>query len=223
MRLARTHVVILLTMACIAAPASAQFWGGCVDNLGRAVTDWPNQSLNDIARASQGRDGSPIIEYNPYILASVTAATRRFFYMHECGHHALGQVSSGTYFPIASEQAADCWAARHLVQSGEFSAVELQTVQAEISRSPGDWAHLPGPQRALNLSRCLDGSSRCRTVTVWEPQTTWTTQYVNTTTACTHCGCNYYGCGCLHAYDVITVPQQVPVTRNVPVQKTRCD
>ncbi|HVT17381.1 MAG TPA: hypothetical protein VHQ90_14525 [Thermoanaerobaculia bacterium] len=175
--------------------------------------------------------GAPVIFYNPQVVLSVSPATRRFFYFHECGHHALGQVVSGQSIPYVSEQQADCWAARTLVGNNIFSLDDLRAVQMDVMRSSGDWAHLPGPQRALNLIACLQGAIQnettpgggCRTETEWEDQTTWVTQYVQQSVPCSHWVCGYAGCGYLHAFDVVTLPQQVPVTHRVPIQRTRCD
>lgn len=204
----------------------AQWWGGCRDVLGTPVLDYSDFRLNDIAMATIA-GGQPVILYNPQVLVSVSPQTRRFFYFHECGHHALGQVISGQNIPYVSEQAADCWAARALIESGEFTSEDLEAVQRDVSRSPGDWTHLPGPQRALNLVACLGGdgrgSGRCRAVTEWEERTVWVTQLVPQSFPCSHWGCGYYGCGYAHPYDVVNVPQQVPVTERVPVERMRCD
>jgi len=210
-----------------ARSAQSQWWGGCRDVLGRPVLDYPDNNLRDIAMASMS-GGTPVIYYNPMVVMSVSPATRRFFYYHECGHHALGQIVSGQSIPYVSEQEADCWAARTLVQSHIFSLDDLREVQQDVSRSPGDWAHLPGPQRALNLIACLGdvgggGGGGCHTVTEYETQTAYVTQYAQQSVPCTHWGCGYAGCGFLHPYDVVTVPQQVPVTRQVPVQRMRCN
>lgn len=218
---------IFLLLAALALPevASAQWWGGCRDVLGTPVFDYPNYNLADIAMATIA-GGQPVILYNPQWVLSVSPETRRFFYFHECGHHALGQVISGQNIPYASEQAADCWAARTLVRSGEFSRESLRTVQREVSLSPGDWTHLPGPQRALNLIACLDGDlpdRRCRNVTEWEDRTDWIVQNVPQNVPCSHWACGYLGCGYVHPFDVVPLPQQVPVTRRVPVQRVRCD
>ncbi len=223
-------VFLAFFVSASASPLYAQWWGGCRDVLGTPVLDYSDSNLQDIAMATIS-NGQPVIIYNPAVVLSVSPSTRRFFYFHECGHHALGQVVSGQNIPYASEQAADCWAARTLVASGTFSDADLRAVQRDVSQSPGDWTHLPGPQRALNLVACLNPDDRkpapehssCRTITEWEDQTTWVTQYVQQSVPCSHWMCGYYGCSYLHAYHVVTVPQQVPVTQRVPVQRTRCD
>lgn len=198
--------------------------------------DYPDNSLGDIAMANI-TGGRPVIWYNPRIVLSVSPSTRRFFYFHECGHHALGQIVSGRIIPYVSEQEADCWAARTLVASGTFSVEDLRAVQADVSRTPGDWTHLPGPRRALNLEACLQqggggGGGRpggrprpqsCRVVTEWEDRVTYETRYVQQPVPCSHTVCGYYGCGPAHQYDFVNVPQQFPVRHRVPVQRTICN
>lgn len=216
--------LLVCILPLFARAVEAQWWGGCRDALGTPVLEYPDNSLGDIAMATIVR-GGPAIIYNPQVVLSVRPETRRFFYFHECGHHALGQVISGRSIPYLSEQQADCWAARSLVEGGEFTLDDLRAVQIDVSRSPGDWSHLPGPQRALNLVACLGGrgNSRCRTVTEFEERTTWVTQVVPQSVPCAHWGCGPFGCGAVHPYDLVQVPRQVPVTQRVPVQRTRCD
>ena len=82
-------------------------------------------------------------------------AVQQFFYYHECAHHVLGHTI-GAGHPMTNEQAADCWAVRELVGRGIFGPGEVQRTQAWIhTASPGDWTHLPGPHRAINLNLCL--------------------------------------------------------------------
>lgn len=216
-----------LVMYPFAPAAAAQFWGGCVDALGRPVPDYPNLMLNDIARAFLGPMGEPVIEYNPQVVVSVSPATRRFFYLHECGHHALGQIISGQNIPFASEQAADCWAAEVLYRQNA-SIADIRSIQRDIAQSSGDWTHLPGPQRAMNLVACVQESNAaseryCEDVVEYEAQQVIETQPVPQQVPCGHCGCDpWMGCGCMHPYDVVTVPMQVPVVRQVPVTRRVC-
>ena len=223
-------VQLALFAALCSAPATlqAQFWGGCRDNYGRAVPDYPKGDLADVAVATLTASGAPIIYYNPAVLLSVSFSTRRFAYMHECGHHALGQISSGVLIPFASEQAADCWAARSLVGSGTFSRADLRAVQTDMAGTSGDWTHFPGPQRALNLIACLSGGDtpdvqRCRTVTEYQDQVFYEDRIVQQQVPCAHCGYNYYGYWvCAHPFDIVNVRTRVPVTRRVPVPRTVC-
>ncbi len=126
----------------------------CVDARGIPVTLVRNDRLNDVAMASLGPRGEPIVQYNPRVLSMMALQTQRFFYMHECGHHALGHVLRR--IPMGIEQEADCFGIVTLVRNGEFSDSDIQIVQGDLARAGrGDWTHLPGPQRAINLRACL--------------------------------------------------------------------
>lgn len=145
-----------LALLLLPLGAAAQLWGDCVDAGGRPVIELANPALADVAVSRLDSQGDPIIEYNPRSLLSVNPTTRRFFYLHECGHHALGQlIVAGAYLPLASEQDADCWAARAMYREGARLG-DLRRVQQELANAPADAAHLPGPQRALNLPACLE-------------------------------------------------------------------
>jgi hypothetical protein len=89
------------------------------------------------------------------VLSWVSPATRRFFYAHECAHHALGHTLGASY-PTQREQQADCWAIRTLVSAGQIGSSDLREIQSDVARlGRADWTHLPGPQRAINLNACL--------------------------------------------------------------------
>lgn len=213
-----------LLFLVVPSKVMGQFWGGCVDAAGRPVTDYPNYNINDIAVSGLAPNGASIIQYNPRVVVSVGPVTRRFFYLHECGHHALGQILTGNYIPFESEQAADCWAAREMLRTG-YTTDDLRQVQRDVSQSSGDWSHLPGPQRALNLLRCVsdeETQGQCRTVTEYQWQTVMVPRVVPQQIPCQHCGCSPYGCSCLHMFDVVSVTVQEPATQRVPVTRTVC-
>jgi len=134
---------------------------GCVDFRGISVASVRNDAINDVAVAGNAPNGAPIIQYNTRVLASLQPQTRLFFYAHECAHHALAH--SVRNVPFTQEQEADCWAVRTLTERGDLDDDDVSVVQSDISRAgQGDWTHLPGPQRAINLRRCLgqrDGSA----------------------------------------------------------------
>lgn len=127
---------------------------GCRDVAGRPVASI-RSAVQDVAMAGLAPNGSPVIYYNPQVLSFYSPVTRLFWYGHECGHHALGHSLGGGH-PLTREQEADCWGIRNLVDAGLADDSDIQTVQSELARnSRGDWTHLPGPQRAINLRRCL--------------------------------------------------------------------
>ena len=160
----RRHFVLLSTVCLIPLSAKAQIsFGGCFDAANRPVPSVSAPGLPDIATSTLTPLGAPVIYYNPGYVAAAGPVVGRFFYLHECAHHALGQVlalASGRLAPIpfAAEQAADCAAIVYLVRTGEFGRRELAIVQASFTGNPGNWTHLPGPVRATNLTACLQNA-----------------------------------------------------------------
>lgn len=129
---------------------------GCVDARGIPVASVRNDQLNDVALATLGPAGQPIILYNTRVLGWLSPQTRLFIYAHECGHHALGHPLQG--IRLGQEQEADCWGIRSVVEAGLLNEYGVRVVQQDIARfGSGDWTHLPGPVRSINLSRCLAG------------------------------------------------------------------
>ena len=153
---------LALGIVFLALPSSLHGQGvtydGCVDMRGIPVASVLDYNLNDVATAALAPNGAPIILYNPRVLASTRWQTRLFFYAHECGHHALGHPLEG--LRPGQEQEADCWGIRTLVEAGRLSDTDISLIQQDISNfARGDWTHLPGPQRAINLRLCLGNSS----------------------------------------------------------------
>jgi hypothetical protein len=159
LNLRRRLVFGLLALSVFSLKLEAQTvtFDGCRDINGYAVASVSNPSIQDIAIAAIFR-GNPVIYYNPYVLANTRAQTRLFFYAHECGHHALGHTLKG--LQLGQEQEADCWGINTLVEQRLVSDNDISLIQADIARfARGDWTHLPGPQRAINLRGCLGSSS----------------------------------------------------------------
>lgn len=130
---------------------------GCRDINGVPVASISNVRIPDIAMASIS-NGRPVIYYNPSVLAWTRHQTHLFFYAHECAHHALGHVLSG--MSLGQEQEADCWGVVTLRRLRRLSDQDISVVQSDIARlGRGDWAHLPGPERAIRLRACLDDSN----------------------------------------------------------------
>ena len=148
--------ILLLCGTSFSFSVSAQVaYEGCVDIRGFAVASIPNYNINDVATAVNLPNGKPVIFYNPNVLASLAPQTRMFFYIHECGHQALGHVINYS-FPMVKEQEADCFAIRTLVQRGMINNFDKEVIQKDLwERGRGDWSHLPGPKRSINLDLCL--------------------------------------------------------------------
>lgn len=145
---------------CASFVASAQIsYEGCKDIRGISVASIADYSLRDVAMASLASNGAPIIRYNPQILSWLHPQTRLFMYAHECGHHALGHTL-GTAFPLIMEQQADCFAIQTLVKQRRVNDNDIAVIQGDIRRAGvADWTHLPGGQRAINLTRCLGANN----------------------------------------------------------------
>ena len=149
-----TGLAVIGIFAAARAVGVQVTFDGCVDYRGIAVASVRNDGINDVAIARSAPNGAPIIEYNVQVLAKLQPQTRLFFYAHECAHHALAHGVRG--HPLTREQEADCWAVRTLTERGDLDDDDMDIVQSDITQAgPGDWTHLPGPQRAINLRRCL--------------------------------------------------------------------
>jgi hypothetical protein len=155
----RTMGFLCVMCCCLLSHADAHAqvsFEGCVVK-GIAVASVQNDSLNDIAMATFMRTPNgmaPVIVYNSLVVASASPSTRVFFYAHECAHHVLGHALQG--LRLGQEQQADCWSIRMLVSMRIFEDAQISEVESDLARfGKADWTHLPGPQRAINLRRCL--------------------------------------------------------------------
>lgn len=101
---------------------------------------------------AEAADGKIII--NPAKMRFFSRGHQKFIYWHECAHVVLGHSGA----TLAQEKEADCFAIRVLKNRERLTPVESEQIMREISRLPGDWAHLPGPSRAAYLHRCGLGS-----------------------------------------------------------------
>lgn len=63
----------------------------------------------------------------------------------------------------------------------------------------------------------------CRTEYVDESYTDYVLQQQQVQGNCQHCGCNAFGCSCLHPFDWYTQPVQVPIQRTRTVPRKICD
>jgi hypothetical protein len=151
------RLFVLLLLMLVAKYASAQVtFDGCVDFRGLPVASVMNGLVQDVAMATYAQNGAPIIVYNPYVVSWMSPPTRLFFYAHECAHHVLAHGVRG--HPLTREQEADCWSIQQLVANSLLSDSDLTTIQQDIAQfGQGDWSHLPGPVRAINLRACLGG------------------------------------------------------------------
>jgi hypothetical protein len=189
------------------------------------------------ATARRDQSGNPFIHIDPGAMANWTIS-RMFTLAHECAHHLLGHTTrlgvmqrfyGGTR---QQELEADCWAARALRQVGQNVDLERMIWQNIQQGHFAGNGYPSGHERAQNILNCIGNGSRpspepraprCYLVTEYVPQVEYQVRYVQQSVPCSHYVCNNWACGYLHAYDVITVPQQVPITRQVPVQRRVCN
>jgi hypothetical protein len=147
--------IAMLVVAPGIASAQATF-DGCLDINGVPVQSIQSTSINDVAIATIAQ-GYPVIFYNPFVVSQAPGPVRLFFYAHECGHHALGHIVAGRV-AMAQEQEADCFGIKTLVDQDLIDDVGINLIQQTLDNfGPGDWTHLPGRQRAINLRHCLAG------------------------------------------------------------------
>lgn len=91
--------------------------------------------INDMAKASPG-----FIYLHPN-LNSFPVGVMFFTYAHECGHQIYGW----------NEIASDMFAVRLGREQGFIDEDVIREVCQALWMSPGDWTHLPGPQRCQLL------------------------------------------------------------------------
>jgi hypothetical protein len=96
-------------------------------------------NINDIAMAQSGA-----MYFRPDYFY-LPATLQHFIYAHECAHAAFG----------LNEQAADCWAMKLGRNQGFFNQQSVQAICSYTFNSPGDWTHLPGPQRCQQMQICF--------------------------------------------------------------------
>ena len=136
-------------------------YDGCIDSRGNSVASILDYSINDVAIARLEYN-YPVIRYNPRVLSQMSEATSRFFYIHECAHHVLRHTIEMP--SLQNERDADCWAISTMDSELELSLEELRAIQNDIARQGrGDWTHLPGPYRAIDIESCLGSTPEFQT------------------------------------------------------------
>lgn len=109
--------------------------------------------LGDVGRA-EFINGSPVIMFDPAVMASLPANLQLFFSLHECAHHKLGHLFAPTQ---KSEKEADCWAMQEGRKRHAFTKEDVIAWKPHFAASRGDaYGHLPGPQRIEFLLGCYD-------------------------------------------------------------------
>lgn len=173
MRIAAASIVltVLCAAAChwlAAAPAAAEEEEGaahvkvggqdlsCTDYRGRQVQTYTVAGLGD-AGWSEIYFRVPVIKLDPQILDTLPGRLQVFFFLHECGHHKLGHLASGSG---QAEPEADCWAVQTGRDQALFQREDVVAFGRYFASSGGSRAgHLPGPERHAYLLKCFDTPS----------------------------------------------------------------
>ena len=147
-----------LVLSLATAPLTVASSPACLDARGLPVLV-QEAPIADFGHASLDKTGKPVIVLNALLLKKLPPAVGKFILYHECGHHALGHLL-GVGSVLTDEQAADCWAARSMVLTGELEPHDLRNVSDIIGHlNHGMLNSEPGvePWRAENLGVCLKG------------------------------------------------------------------
>jgi hypothetical protein len=153
----RKHLLLLLLAVASVTSAGARAQeadAGCRDEHGLPVGLIMDGAIGDLAFATT-INGKPMIILSPQLEWIVPQPTGLFVYAHECGHQALGHVLKDA--SLAREEEADCWAINLIYRNALVDDAGLRIIERDIARfGIGDATHLPGPERAATLSKCLD-------------------------------------------------------------------
>jgi hypothetical protein len=186
------------------------------------------------ASARTDNSGQQYLHVDPGAMNNWTMS-RMFTLAHECAHHLLGHTSAlgqlqrykgGT---ANQELEADCWGARKLLQVGQTGDINGTVIQFASQGHFTGGGYPSGTERATNIMKCLNGGSSvshapvCNIVQVPESYMGIQTVMQPAQVPCQHCGCNQFGqCGCMHQFDVVPQPVQVPVPMTRMVAKNVC-
>jgi hypothetical protein len=138
--------------ACLAQPPT------CMDARGLPVTIH-EAPIPDLAHALFDKAGKPGIVLNATFMKTLPPSAAKFILYHEFGHQALGHLL-GAGSPLTDEPAADCWAVRSLVLTGQFDGEDIRTAGASVSRLNHTVLNAEPatePWRAANLKACIAG------------------------------------------------------------------
>jgi len=139
--------LLLIVQASIFAPSAAaqailQPMGAAPIIAGQSLTCGGAVSyvaaIPDIAMARQG-----ILFFRPDFF-TLPPFIQWYIYAHECAHQYVGN----------NERAADCWAIQLGRDQGFFPPQAIHQICAFTFPTPGDWTHLPGPQRCAEMQMC---------------------------------------------------------------------
>ena len=155
----RVIPVLLLLCICGSDAAAQVAYGGCYDVNSYPVATVVDPTLvGDVAQATFSM-GVPIIRYNPQsVVPGTPQIVLSWLYLHECAHHASGQVfamlTGQIPYTMAIEIRADCIATTWLQQrAGPQAKLIVQQFLVALN-NPGDQQHPPSGQRARFIAGC---------------------------------------------------------------------
>lgn len=125
----------------------------CTDYRGLPVRTYTVAGLGD-AGFSEIFFKIPVIKIDPDVMGTLPGKLQVFFFLHECGHHKLGHLVSGS---AQAETEADCWAIHTGRDNHFYDRDDIVAFRQYFEASGGSLAgHLPGPQRHAFLLACYD-------------------------------------------------------------------
>lgn len=128
----------------------------CYDQKGQLVKTIYDNKAQHLAVALEKAGMASKTITNPILMKQFTPQTQAFIQWHECGHHSLGHLLSNKATTMIQEQESDCFGIRVALTLGQIQHYDLDSIRKEVANiGPGDWQHLSGPTRSLNIQKCL--------------------------------------------------------------------
>lgn len=126
------------------------------DQKGQMVKVIYNNNSPNLAVAIEKPGAASITIINPNLMKKFSAPTQTFIYFHEAGHHSLGHLVNNSSTTMMHEQESDCFSIRVALTLNLIKHSDLGVIQKEIAGiGNGDWQHLSGATRSLNIQKCL--------------------------------------------------------------------
>lgn len=127
------------------------------DQKGQVVKVIYNTNAPNIAIALAKPGAASVTIINPNLLKKFSYPTQTFIYFHEAGHHSMGHLINNSSTTMVQEQESDCFSIRVALTLNLIKHSDLKVIQKEIAGiGNGDWQHLSGATRSLNISKCLE-------------------------------------------------------------------
>jgi len=150
--LARSYVLVLCLLLGPGSLLSQVPFSGCVDRHLQPIPGRVDNTITSAAVASR-EGGHPVILWNQHNLSRVSTPAQLFVYLHECAHHNLNHLTKGESRSI--EDQADCWAYQLLVDGDMLNGSQLDALESDLRRWPGDINHLGGERLLQSVRACV--------------------------------------------------------------------